>query len=143
MKIVFDTNTIVSALLFSKGRLSWLRGHWQCSQVHLLVSKETADEIIRVLSYPKFRLEKDEIQSLLADYLPFAETVVVKSNRAFPQCKDVNDQMFIDLALQENAEVLVSGDSDLLEMDINHLCIETPAQYEQRISNGVNKNRLD
>jgi len=33
--------------------------------------------------------------------------------------------MFIDMALQENAEVLVSGDSDLLEMDI-HLAIETP-----------------
>jgi predicted nucleic acid-binding protein len=50
--------------------------------------------------------------------------------------------MFINLALQENAEVLVSGDSDLLEMDIN-LAIETPAQYKQRIRNGVNKNRLD
>ncbi len=134
MKVVFDTNTIVSALLFSKGRLSWLRGHWQCSQVLPIVSKETANEIIRVLSYPKFKLEKDEIQSLLADYLPYAETVVEKSNRAFPQCKDVNDQMFINLALQENAEVLVSGDSDLLEMDIN-LAIETPAQYEKRIRN--------
>jgi putative PIN family toxin of toxin-antitoxin system len=141
MRVVFDTNTIVSALLFSKGRLSWLRGHWQCSHVHPLVSKETADEIIRVLSYPKFRLDKDEIQSLLADYLPYAETVVVKSNSAFPQCKDVNDQMFIDLALQENAEVLVSGDSDLLEMDIN-LPIETPAQYEKRIRNRGIKNRL-
>jgi len=86
MRVVFDTNTIVSALLFSKGRLSWLRDHWQCSQVHPFVSKETANEIIRVLSYPKFILEKGEIQSLLADYLPFTETVVVKSNRAFPQC---------------------------------------------------------
>jgi len=140
MRVVFDTNTIVSALLFSKGRLSWLRGHWQSSQVHPLVSKETAEEIIRVLSYPKFKLEKDEIQSLLADYLPYAETVVIKSNRAFPQCKNVNDQMFIDLALQENAEVLVSGDSDLLEMDIN-LAIETPAQYEKRIRNRVSQDR--
>ncbi len=51
--------------------------------------------------------------------------------------------MFIDLVLQENAKVLVSGDSDLLEMDINHLFIETPARYEQRIRNGVSKNRLD
>ncbi len=134
MRVVFDTNTIVSALLFSKGRLSWLRGHWQGSQIHPLVSKETANEIIRVLSYPKFKLEKNEIQSLLADYLPFAETVVVKSKSTFPRCKDVNDQMFIDLALQENVEVLVSGDSDLLEMDIN-LSIETPAQYQKRIRN--------
>ena len=140
MRVVFDTNTIVSALLFSKGRLSWLRGHWQCNQIHPLVSKETAEEIIRVLSYPKFKLGTEEIQSLLADYLPYAETVVVKSNRAFPQCKDVNDQMFIDLALQENAEVLVSGDSDLLEMDIN-LPIETPAQYEKRIRNRVSQDR--
>ncbi len=134
MRVVFDTNTIVSALLFSTGRLSWLRDHWQCSQIHPLVSKQTAEEIIRVLSYPKIKLEKDEIQSLLADYLLFSETVMVKSNSAFPQCKDVNDQMFIDLALQENAEVLVSGDSDLLEMDIK-LAIETPAHYEKRIRN--------
>lgn len=132
MRVVFDTNTIVSALLFSEGRLSWLRAHWQSSQIRPLVSKETVNEIIRVLSYPKFRLEKGDIQSLLADYLPFTETVEVKLNSENPQCKDVNDQMFIDLALQENAEVLVSGDRDLLEMDIN-LTIETPAQYEKRI----------
>lgn len=135
MRVVFDTNTVASALIFSKGRLSWLRDHWQGGQVTPLVSKETADEIIRVLSYPKFKLGKDEIQSLLADYLPFAEIVVVDSSTTSPQCRDVDDQMFIDLAINGKAKVLVSGDSDLLEMEIGpeiDLAIVAPAQYRKR-----------
>lgn len=137
MRVVFDTNTVVSALIFSRGRLSWLRDHWQGGQVTPLASKETGDEIIRVLSYPKFKLEGSEVQCLLADYLPFAEIVVVDSSSTFPRCRDVDDQMFIDLAINGKAKVLVSGDNDLLEMEIDaeiDLAILTPAQYRKRAS---------
>lgn len=132
MRVVFDTNVVVSALLFSKGRLSWLRLHWQSGEVTPLTSKETADEIIRVLSYQKFRLDKSEIEALLADYLPFTEAIKVVTHKSSPQCQDKDDQKFVDLALQGKAQVLVTGDSDLLSMGIG-LTMETPAQYRTRV----------
>ena len=129
--MVFDTNTVVSALLFANGRLSWLRQRWRSNDVNALLSKDTADELIRVLAYPKFQLDKNEIEVLLAEYLPYAKAVIVAKHRKSPRCGDSSDQIFVDLALQGDAELLVTGDAALLELDIE-VTIETPAAYKRR-----------
>ena len=132
MRVVFDTNTVVSALLFGHGQLSWLRDHWRSDNVAALVSRPTVDELIRVLAYPKFDLDKIEIEALLADYLPFTEAVAVSPRTQSPQCRDIDDQMFVDLAIQGRADVLVTGDHALLAMDIG-VVIEQAADYKRRM----------
>ena len=74
-RVVLDTNTVVSALLFGSGRLAWLRLAWQAGQFIPLLGHETAAELIRVLGYPRFKLTRAEQEALLADFLPFAEVV--------------------------------------------------------------------
>jgi hypothetical protein len=123
---------VISALLFGHGRLSWLRDHWRNNDVVTLVSRPTVDELIRVLTYPKFDLDKIEIEALLADYLPFTEAVAVSSRPQSPQCRDIDDQMFVDLALQGRADVLVTGDRALLAMDFG-VTIEKAADYRRRL----------
>jgi len=132
VRVVFDTNIVVSALLFNHGQLSWLRDHWRRDDFTVLVSRSTIDELIRVLTYPKFDLDKLEIEALLADYLPFTEPVVVSPRPQSPQCVDIDDQMFVDLAIQGRADVLVTGDRDLLAMDIG-VAIEQAADYRRRL----------
>ena len=132
MRAVFDTNSVISALLFGHGQLSWLREHWRSNDVVALVSRPTVDELIRVLAYPKFNLDKVEIEALLADYLPFTEPVAVSPQPLSPQCRDRDDQMFIDLAIQGQADVLVTGDRALLEMDFG-VVIENAADYKRRL----------
>jgi putative PIN family toxin of toxin-antitoxin system len=132
VRVVFDTNTVVSALLFGHGQLSWLRDHWRSDNVAALVSRPTVDELIRVLAYPKFDLDKIEIEALLADYLPFTEAVAVSPRTQSPQCRDIDDQMFVDLAIQGRADVLVTGDQALLAMDIG-VVIEQAADYKRRM----------
>ena len=132
MRLVFDTNTVLSALLFGHGQLSWLRDHWRSNDVVVLVSRPTVDELIRVLAYPKFDLDKVEIEALLADYLPFTEPVAVSSQPQSPQCRDSDDQIFVDLAIQGQADVLVTGDRALLEMDFG-VAIENAADYKRRL----------
>ncbi len=127
MRVVFDTNTVVSALLFSQGRLAWLRRHWRSDRVIALASHDTVDELIRVLSYTKFQLERSEIETLLGDYLPFVELAVVEPGQKASRCCDRDDQIFVDLAVQAAADCIVSGDRDLLEMKqhlrvIRHKC---------------------
>ena len=131
MRVVFDTNTVVSALLFEHGQLSWLRDHWRSSEVVALVARPTIDELIRVLAYPKFNLNKAEIEALLADYLPFTSAVTVPPKLQSPQCSDINDQMFVDLAIQGQADILVTGDRALLAMEIE-VTIERAADYKHR-----------
>ena len=79
-RLVLDTNVLVSALVFPAGSTSWLRTAWQSGTIRPLASRETATELIRVLAYPKFRLDKDERDDLLSDYLPWCETVVVRDS---------------------------------------------------------------
>jgi putative PIN family toxin of toxin-antitoxin system len=133
MRVVFDTNTVISALLFG-GALDWLVAHWQSGLVTPLVSRETAEELLRVLSYPKFGLSEEKIDALASRYLPFAERIdKLTNNPDLPQCRDVYDQKFIELANAGNADVLVSGDSDLLALrEQLSFIVETPKTYQTR-----------
>jgi putative PIN family toxin of toxin-antitoxin system len=135
VRVVFDTNTVVSALLFERGRLGWLRTHWQRDDVIALVSRATVDELIRVLTYPKFQLDKADIEALLADYLPYTEPVDVTPRKGSPRCADADDQMFVDLAIAGRAEVLVTGDRALLKMDFA-TATEDAESYRKRWKQG-------
>ena len=114
-RIVLDTNCLVSALVFSGKKLAWLRYAWQAGEVIPLVSRDTANELLRVLMYPKFKLTREEQALLLADFLPYAETVTdLNVPRDLPVIRDQADQMFLTLAVAGKADVLVTGDNDLL-----------------------------
>ena len=114
-RVVFDTTTVVSALLFHYGKLNWLRQHWRGAYCALLISRETVAELTRVLAYPKFRLLLEDRHELLAEYLPYCRIVEI-TKRCPVLCRDAKDQMLLDLAQSGKANVLVSGDRDLLAL---------------------------
>lgn len=116
-RVVLDTNTLVSALLFRQGRLAWLRTAWATGLLIPVVSKATTAELLRVLVYPKFQLSGDEQQALLAEYLPYVETVsTIPANSGLPLCRDSADQKFLELADAAHVEALITGDQDLLDL---------------------------
>jgi putative PIN family toxin of toxin-antitoxin system len=119
-RVVLDSNCVISALLFSQQKMAWLRHSWQNGQITPLASKDTVTELIRVLAYPKFKLSKDEQDSLLADFLPYAETVVIEQvPDDLPLIRDQADQKFLILAVVGRAEALVTSDADILEIKAN------------------------
>lgn len=117
LRVVLDTNCLVSALLLSRDNFVWLRLAWQTGQIIPVFCKETANELIRVLNYPKFKLTAAEQQMLLSEILPYAEAFQVFAvAEDMPVCRDADDQIFISLAVTSHADVLVTGDDDLLSM---------------------------
>jgi uncharacterized protein len=127
-RAVLDTNLVLSALVFSGGTLVALRRGWQNQQFTPLVSKTTAGELIRVLAYPKFRLNAEERENLLSDYRPFCETMQVPSpSPRTPPCRDPFDVPFLELALAGKADFLVTGDQDLLSLASEFPCPITNA----------------
>ena len=138
LKVVLDTNTVLSALLFKTGRLTWIRELWESRRITPLVSPSTVDELVRALAYPKFRLEPSDVAALLASYLLRAEVVSsISPRRDVPKCRDAQDQMFLDLAQASGAAVLVTGDRDLLTLrDEAGFAIEAPSQFQRRFTRG-------
>jgi putative PIN family toxin of toxin-antitoxin system len=136
VRVVLDTGVVISALLFAQGRLAWLRGLWSAGAITPLVSRATVDELIRVLAYPKFQLTEEEIQAVLAAYLPFCEAVA-GSGRGFsdlPECSDPEDQEFLELAQLGKAQALVTGDRELLDLDERvPFAIVSPADLRERL----------
>ena len=117
MRVVLDTNVVLSALVFGGGAAGQLRTAWQASAFAPLVSTATAQELVRVLAYPKFRLSAADHEELLADYLPHTTTVRIPDPPPnVPECRDPFDVMFLELALVGKAKILVSGDRDLLAL---------------------------
>ena len=95
-----------------------------------------ADELIRVLAYPRFKLSESDIAELLGDYLPWTKVLesVSSLEDELPACRDPADQMFLTLAAAAGADVLVTEDSALLELD-GRLDFEilSPAELQRRL----------
>ncbi len=136
VRSVLDTNVLVSSLLFPTGEVSWLRGAWRQGRIRPLVSCETTAELIRVLAYPKFALSADDQRELLDDYLPYCESVDAPATpAAIPECRDPFDRFFLYLALAGEADVLVTGDADILALTGTFTVpILSPGSFRRKLS---------
>lgn len=117
LRVVLDTSVLVSALVFGGGLSAHLRARWQQGAFVPLASTATVQELVRVLAYPKFGLSRADQQELLGDYLPYIATVrIPHPPPVVPECRDALDAPFLHLAVAGHAQVLVSGDKDLLAL---------------------------
>ena len=132
-RVVFDTNVVISAVLFRMGRLAWLRDHWQEGVCIPLASWATLDELERVLGYSKFKLSAREFAEVMNLYLPYCD-ILTPTESCTIRCRDPKDQALLDLAHCGKADILVTGDQDLLSLTGQTLfAIETPEEYRLRI----------
>ena len=129
MRVVLDTNAIVSALLFT-GVSSKLVSLWQNGLMTPLLSREILDEYLRVLSYPKFELSEKEINELIQEeILPYAEVVKPKRRLCVVR-RDPSDNKFLECAVAGKASVIISEDKALLSLGrYRRVRIQSPAQF--------------
>lgn len=110
---VFDTNVLISGYLWNgKPRLA-IR-HIKSGDFKLLYCKESLDELIRVLSV-KFQLDTQEIYAVVLDIKSMGKDIAIFSHQ-HPIKEDPTDNLFINLAIDGKANVIVSGDSHLLKL---------------------------
>jgi len=132
MRLVLDTNTVISALLFT-GTASRLVALWQSGRITVLVSKAILEEYLRVLAYPKFDLGEQDIEALIQEQLlPFVETVRVRRHLAVVR-RDPEDNKFLECAVAGRAKYLVTGDQDLRQLETYRgITILTVGEFLQR-----------
>lgn len=117
LRVVLDTNVVLSALVFGGGTPARVRIGWQTGRFVPLASTATARELMCVLAYPKFGLSAAEQAELLADFMPWVHVVAIPNPPpAVPRCRDPLDAPFLHLGVAGKARALVSGDRDLLAL---------------------------
>jgi hypothetical protein len=115
IRVVIDTNVLVSCLLFG-GTPGALLNLWKSERLRLLMCRGMVDEFLKVLAYPKFNLAEDEIQYLLyEEVLPYAEMVDVRPGPVLITV-DPADDMFLRCAHAGRAKYILSGDRHLLDL---------------------------
>lgn len=115
MRVVLDTNVLISALLFT-GVASGLVPLWQKGAITVLLSREILDEYLRVLAYQKFQLSEAEIKAAIEEeLLPFVQ-VIKPGLRVRVLKRNPSDNKFLECAVAGKADVLISGDKELLAL---------------------------
>jgi uncharacterized protein len=131
-RIVIDTNTYVSRLL-APGSVPARAVDHAMEHALLLLSDDTLEELAEVLSRPKF-----DPYVTINDRKTFINLLVgvatlVPIVRRIRACRDPKDDKFLELALNGEAELIVTGDKDLLTLDPFHdVAIVTPSAYLKR-----------
>lgn len=117
MRLVIDTNVLISALLSGSSLPAHLVTLWREGGFDLLTSRPQLDELMRVTRYPKIR---ERLASALAGRLINelrSIAIVVESLPQVTVCTDPHDNYVLAMAAAEDADFLVAGDKrDLLSM---------------------------
>ena len=129
MKVVIDTNIWISYLL--GGLLQRIDEKILSKEIKAVVSDETLKELSEVLSRPRFKniftAERiKELFSLLDSY-----AIVVSPSQKVSACRDEKDNFLLEVALEGEADYLITGDEDLLVLDrFHHTKIVKPKEFE-------------
>ena len=112
MIVVLDTNVWISALQFAKRRGTPTRALEKAMSEDVIATcGEIEAEILRILT-EKFLWEANRARLALETVL--ARSIRVRLRGTVKECRDPNDDMFLECAMLANADLLVAGDKDLL-----------------------------
>ena len=113
MKVVFDTNILVSALVFPGGRADIALRRIIEERDRLLLSKPILDELLGILAR-KFSRDSEELAHVavfLSDL-----SIIVKPRRKLAVLADEPDNRILECAVSGGADAIVTGDKALLEL---------------------------
>ena len=124
---VFDTNILFSAT-------GWRGNPFQCveqarvGQLPVFTCAELMEELAEKLA-TRLHFSADQVAETLADYLGFLQVIQIPKALA-AVCRDPDDNMVLECALESHAQYIVSGDMDLLELkDFRGIRIVRAAEF--------------
>jgi putative PIN family toxin of toxin-antitoxin system len=131
LRVVLDTNVLVSGIAYPDNLPGRILNAWREGRFDLVLSRYILDEMVRVLPRLKrILLTPEEIRDVAEDYLFKAEIVEPVVNLE-PDLRDENDQLVLGTLIAAQADYLITGDKDLLEL-AGRWPIVTPAEFWAR-----------
>lgn len=133
IKVVLDTNIVVSGIISSRSFPRKILRLWQLRQIDLIISAEIIKEIIAVLNRPKikrnYHLSKKGMREIKKSLE--RDCIVIKPRKKLKVIKDdSSDDKFINCASEGKAKYIISGDKHLLKLKkFKNIKIITPKEF--------------
>lgn len=131
-RVVLDTNVLISGLLSTTSTPARAVDR-AASHGQILASVATLRELMTKLLSPRFDpyVPRERRDALLLRLAPLVE--IVEILQPVQACRDRDDDKFLEVGVNGRADVIVSGDRDLLALDpFRGIAILTPAAYVER-----------
>lgn len=137
MRLVLDTNVLVSGLLFQGGPPSRLVKAWRSGAFDLVLSDFVIDELTRTWAHlaPRLRASPNDLADFIdtmgvrAEFLHIDSAMLAQASTA--GLRDPNDLPVLALLIGSGADHLVTGDKDLLALADTYPIL-TPADFVGR-----------
>ena len=131
MRVMFDTNILISAGLFGSSRLAALAG--RIADEHtLILSSRIIEELQRVVDQ-KFPSRKQALDDFLcALSYEIAYTPLDIDQTKYPKIRDEHDYPILASAIIAEVDVFITGDKDFADVDVEHPQILTMAEFAER-----------
>ena len=130
MKVFFDSNVLISAILSKKGMPFLAIQKAGNNGCEMIVSELNIEEVVNnvLAKFP----EKKQVLDVFLEYLQYTATIVPVPKTATEiekKIRDEDDRPILRAAIFANVDVIVTGDKDFLEADIEWPLIMSPAEF--------------
>lgn len=118
LRLVLDTQVWLDWLVFDDPGIAPLREAHDARRIEIVMDAACEAELVRVLAYDlgKYTIDENAQAACLARCRGIVKRVEPESVQGLPQCRDPDDQKFLELALAVQADFLVTKDRALLEL---------------------------
>jgi uncharacterized protein len=135
IRIVVDTNVVVSAALVSDGLPAAVLDLAANRLVLMVISGETMAEYEEVLRRPCFKLSPLRVRNMLATIRNTSD--VVRPDRTLAISRDEADNRFYECADAGEADYLITGNTRHFPAGHKKTKIVTPREFIERIAGGL------
>jgi putative PIN family toxin of toxin-antitoxin system len=116
--VVLDTNAVLDAWVFADPCMGSVLAALACGRLNLVASPRLREELVHTLALPQLQAWKPDLGQVMALFDRHATLVAdpAKTPLRSLWCSDTDDQVFIDLALEQHAQWLLTKDRALLRL---------------------------
>ena len=127
IRVVLDTNVVVSGLLASDGLPAAILDLALQSKVRAALSHPILAEMEQVLRRPRFDFEPRKIGSFLALFKSRAK--LVSPSKTLDVCRDPSDNRFLECAEAAKAEFLITGNKSHFPLRYRNTVVVCPGEF--------------
>ena len=139
IRAVVDTNILVRAVIKPTGSVGPVLQRLRRREYSLLISHATLDELVEVLYRPRLRTKYELSDRVLRATIRLIvlRGELLQPGRRIVACRDPRDDKFLEVAVSGRAQVIVSGDEDLLTLHpFERIPIVAPARFLAMLDKG-------